>query len=295
MIPFSSERKAMGVVVVKLGGGWWRLYLKGASERWQRNALNMLLLARTLMHIAVTMRKSRPLRLTTWRVTIFHGPSSSMRNRLFEQLLYAIGISTLGLHTGWIHQPMTRFVFHSNLSCIANIVIFQVSYSSLAFDLKLIGTTGIKDPRHDGQQLSIWQEAEYVRKPQARLVIHYYDTHWYVACTASLAIWFSFTIRQKSLCKLWSFSSMVLPSKLHALAAVNGAYHLPLVSYPLECSSMIHVIRCPPMAACIASQSKVRVLRNLRALTIGDRDCSSEMVSELRQISIEFTDHNGST
>ena len=31
MIPFSSERKAMGVVV-KLGGGRWRLYLKGASE-----------------------------------------------------------------------------------------------------------------------------------------------------------------------------------------------------------------------------------------------------------------------
>ena len=31
MVPFSSERKAMGVVV-KLGGGRWRLYLKGASE-----------------------------------------------------------------------------------------------------------------------------------------------------------------------------------------------------------------------------------------------------------------------
>ena len=31
MIPFSSERKAMGVVV-KLRGGKWRLYLKGASE-----------------------------------------------------------------------------------------------------------------------------------------------------------------------------------------------------------------------------------------------------------------------
>lgn len=31
MIPFSSERKAMGVVV-KLGEGRWRLYIKGASE-----------------------------------------------------------------------------------------------------------------------------------------------------------------------------------------------------------------------------------------------------------------------
>ena len=212
-----------------------------------------------------------------------------MWNRLFEQLLYAIGISTLGLHTGWIHQPMMRFVFHSNLSCITYIVIFQVSYSSLAFDLTLIGTTGIKDPHRDGQLPSIGQEAEYVWKPQPRLVIHHYNAHWYVACTASRAIWFLFTIRQKSLCKLWSFSSVVLPSKLHALAAMNGAYHLPLVSSPLECSSMIHGIRC------IASQSKVRVLRNLRVLTIGDRDCSSEMVSELGQISIEFTDHNGST
>ena len=49
---------------------------------------------------------------------------------------------------------------------------------------------------------SIGQEAEYVRKPQPRLVIHHYDAHWYVACTASLAIWFLFTIQQKSLCKL---------------------------------------------------------------------------------------------
>ena len=97
---------------------------------------------------------------------------------------------------------MTRFVFHSNLSCITYIVIFQVSYSSLAFDLTLIGTTGIKDPHRDGQLPSIGQEAEYVRKPQPRLVIHHYNAHWYVACTASCAIWFLFTIRQKSLCKL---------------------------------------------------------------------------------------------
>ena len=37
-------------------------------------------------------------------------------NQTLQTLLFAIGISTLGLPMGQIHQLMTRFVFHSGLS-----------------------------------------------------------------------------------------------------------------------------------------------------------------------------------
>jgi Ca2+-transporting ATPase len=45
MIPFSSERKAMGVVV-KLPNGKWRLYLKGASENLTEKCVRHVVISR---------------------------------------------------------------------------------------------------------------------------------------------------------------------------------------------------------------------------------------------------------
>ena len=59
-------------------------------------------------------------------------------------------ILILGLHMGRNCRLTMRFVAHYNLLYNANIVIFQVLYENLAFDLMLIGITGIKDSLCDG-------------------------------------------------------------------------------------------------------------------------------------------------
>lgn len=53
-----------------------------------------------------------------------------------------------------------RFVAHYNLLYNANIVIFQVLYENLAFDLTLIGITGIKDSLRDG----VWEAVAKCQK-----------------------------------------------------------------------------------------------------------------------------------
>ena len=100
---------------------------------------------------------------------------------------------------------MMRFVFHSNLSCIANIIIFQVLYNSLAFSLMLISITGIEDPLHDGvcKAVTKCQKAGVTVK----------------MCTGDNVL-------------TTHFSSVALPSKSHAVVVMSGPYHSPLVSSP---------------------------------------------------------------
>lgn len=77
-----------------------------------------------------------------------HGLSST-QIRPLELLHSAIRILILGLCMGWTLQVMMRLVAHSNLFDIVDIIMFQVLYDNLAFDLTLIGITGVEDPLHD--------------------------------------------------------------------------------------------------------------------------------------------------
>ena len=105
---------------------------------WWRNALDMSLLARTLVHIMLTMRKSGLPKSMTWRVTISHGPSSSIWTRLFEHCSLRLGFQHLASlwdrFISWWRGLCFTLVY-CILSCITNIVIFQVLYDNLAFDV----------------------------------------------------------------------------------------------------------------------------------------------------------------
>ncbi|KDQ57233.1 hypothetical protein JAAARDRAFT_35849 [Jaapia argillacea MUCL 33604] len=130
MIPFSSERKAMGVVV-KLPKGGWRLYLKGASE---------ILTGMCQRHVVVYKeggeKKEGP--VETLEIDDLARDNIS-RTIIFyaNQTLRTIALCYRDFDT-W--PP--RNAEHSADD--------DVEYDFLARDLTLIGIVGIEDPLRDG-------------------------------------------------------------------------------------------------------------------------------------------------
>ncbi|THH15336.1 hypothetical protein EW146_g5119 [Bondarzewia mesenterica] len=130
MIPFSSERKAMGVVV-KLGDSRWRLHIKGASEIVTANCTSHVVVHENTSEYAgkaIETDRIGPLEQDNMSRTITFYASQSLRTigicyRDFEQ---------------W-PPAGARFTAED-----------EVEYEDLAQDLVLIGIVGIEDPLREG-------------------------------------------------------------------------------------------------------------------------------------------------
>ncbi|KAJ8521107.1 hypothetical protein ONZ45_g2153 [Pleurotus djamor] len=129
MIPFSSERKAMGVVV-QLDRHSWRLYLKGASE---------ILTKRCTRHVVVNQQRTQGSNgIETKEISPAEEENIS-RTIIFyaNQTLRTIALCYRDF-TAW---PPPGMQFENQ---------DEVAYEDLANELTLIGITGIEDPLRDG-------------------------------------------------------------------------------------------------------------------------------------------------
>ncbi|KAH9902643.1 calcium-translocating P-type ATPase [Cubamyces lactineus] len=127
MIPFSSERKAMGVVV-RLPGGSYRVYLKGASEILTKNCSRHVVVERGSADKDVETRELDELSRDNISRTIIFYANQTLRTialcyRDFESW------PPPGVHAESIDE---------------------VPYADLARDLTLIAITGIEDPLRPG-------------------------------------------------------------------------------------------------------------------------------------------------
>ncbi|KAH9481469.1 Calcium-transporting ATPase 2 [Psilocybe cubensis] len=130
MIPFSSERKAMGVVV-KLPNGGYRAYFKGASE---------ILAKKSTRHVVVNKDGKHSEDVETEAIDELAQDNIS-RTIIFyaNQSLRTIAICYRDF-TCW---PPTGLSYDDSN---------EVPFEDLARDLTLIGITGIEDPLRDGVQ-----------------------------------------------------------------------------------------------------------------------------------------------
>lgn len=144
MIPFSSERKAMGVVV-RISQDQYRVYLKGASE---------ILTKKCTTHIVVE-RGSHEADFVETRPIDELGRDNIQRTIIFyaNQTLRTIAICYRDFES-WppkgVHAPSEDEVscFSGHAKDDSNTI--QVPYEELARDLTLIGITGIEDPLRPG-------------------------------------------------------------------------------------------------------------------------------------------------
>ncbi|KAJ7650379.1 Ca-transporting ATPase [Roridomyces roridus] len=132
MIPFSSDRKAMGVVVKK-SNGQFRLYLKGASEILSKKCVSHVVVHRDVSQIQSpsevieTAELDELARDNITRTTIFYA----------NQMLRTIALCYRDFES-W--PP--RGVSHDEQN--------EVAYDDLSHDLTLIGIVGIEDPLRPG-------------------------------------------------------------------------------------------------------------------------------------------------
>ncbi|KAF7327877.1 Calcium-transporting ATPase [Mycena kentingensis (nom. inval.)] len=132
MIPFSSERKAMGVVV-KTPQGKFRLYLKGASE-----ILSKKCVSHVVVHKPGTQSQHEGNDIETAPIDELANDNIT-RTTIFyaNQMLRTIALCYRDLES-W--PPRNASVNGDN----------EVAYEDLAHDLTLIGIVGIEDPLRPG-------------------------------------------------------------------------------------------------------------------------------------------------
>ena len=144
MIPFSSERKAMGVVV-RISKSHYRLYLKGASE---------ILTKMCTKHVVVE-RGSQETEDVETRAIDEHARDNIQRTIIFyaNQTLRTIAVCYRDFDT-WppkgTHPEAEDEVSASVALSKDDSNTPQVPYEELARDLTLIAITGIEDPLRPG-------------------------------------------------------------------------------------------------------------------------------------------------
>jgi len=130
MIPFSSERKAMGVVV-KISDRKWRIYLKGASE---------ILSKKCTQYVVVHRDGGGP---AEGDVETFAIDELAQDNISRTIIFYANQtLRTIALCYRDFDVWPPRDIEHGDQN--------EVAYDDLARDLTLIGITGIEDPLREG-------------------------------------------------------------------------------------------------------------------------------------------------
>ena len=132
MIPFSSERKAMGVVI-RLQSGRYRLFLKGASEILMKKCSTHVIVSKNPNHTqhADSDIETRTIdeitRDNISRTIIFYA----------NQMLRTIALCYRDFES-W---PPAGTHFQS---------VDEVSYEDLSYDMTLVAITGIEDPLRPG-------------------------------------------------------------------------------------------------------------------------------------------------
>ncbi|KAN0060767.1 plasma membrane calcium [Thecaphora frezii] len=132
MIPFSSERKAMGVVVKKPEGGF-RIYLKGASEVLSRLCSHHIDVSRPKETINAS---EQPIKVVAFTDETRQKVADSITG-FANQTLRTLALTYRDLD----HYPPKDAEFDES---------GEVEYASLAKDLTLIAVTGIEDPLRAG-------------------------------------------------------------------------------------------------------------------------------------------------
>ena len=140
MIPFSSERKAMGVVV-KIGPDHWRLYIKGASEILTKLCERYIVVGRESTRDS--MDKYGHNKIETAAITELE-EKNIQRTIIFyaNQMLRTIALCYRDF-TQWPPADVDS--------------VEEIPYSYLAQDLTLIGITGIEDPLRPGVRDAVAQ------------------------------------------------------------------------------------------------------------------------------------------
>lgn len=143
VIPFSSERKAMGVVV-KLGPNLWRLYIKGASEILTKACTKHMVVGRETARTSTDKYDSLGYEVETAPIGEIERTNIS-RTIIFyaNQMLRTIALCYRDFDS-W--PPVEN-------STAAD----EVPYSYLAQELTLIGVTGIEDPLRPGVREAVAQ------------------------------------------------------------------------------------------------------------------------------------------
>ncbi|CAL1717041.1 unnamed protein product [Somion occarium] len=151
MIPFSSERKAMGVVIRR--GRGYRLYLKGASE---------ILTKKCTKHIVVYPSvKEYPSEDEIETKEIDELASDNMSRTIIfyaNQSLRTIGVCYRDFDS-W-PPPGTHFESEDEVGLFTqgssdHSDFWQVSYDDLAQDMTLIAITGIEDPLRESVRQAV--------------------------------------------------------------------------------------------------------------------------------------------
>ena len=145
MIPFSSERKAMGVVV-RINKNHYRVYLKGASEILTRRCTHHVVLERGSKeeHRVDTVEIDDIARDNIQRTIIFYA----------NQTLRTIAICYRDFESwppqGVQYDSADEVPLDTFDSARHPLTFVQVPYEDLASSLTLIGITGIEDPLRPG-------------------------------------------------------------------------------------------------------------------------------------------------
>ena len=113
MIPFSSGWKTMGVVI-KLGGGRWRLYLKGTSEILTKKCTWHVIVGKNIGAHNAYNEEVRTAEIDDMVSDNISQTIIFYANQTLRTLLFAIGILTLGL-------PMGRIPLNSVIICGRNV------------------------------------------------------------------------------------------------------------------------------------------------------------------------------
>lgn len=133
MIPFSSDRKAMGVVV-KIRSNKFRLYLKGASE----------ILSKMCTRHVVVVKRPPGVTIESGTEVETKAIDENGRDNLSRTIIFYANqtLRTIAIcYRDFDSWPPVGTRFES---------VDEVSYEDLAKDLTLVGITGIEDPLRPG-------------------------------------------------------------------------------------------------------------------------------------------------
>jgi Ca2+-transporting ATPase len=145
MFPFSSERKAMGVVVKRPGG--YRAYFKGASEILAKKSTHHIVLEKEQSGDDIKTEIINELNRENISRTIIFYANQTLRT---IALCYRDFESWPPRDMVTDEQDEVRSLFAFVRGCFSNISHFQVPFDLLCQQLVLIGITGIEDPLRDG-------------------------------------------------------------------------------------------------------------------------------------------------
>jgi Ca2+-transporting ATPase len=169
MLPFSSERKAMGVVVRKENGKRYRAYFKGASEILSKKCTRHVVTTRPPQGEKFVDEEKRVIRDDDNDAIETQQIDSLAEDNITRTIIFYANqtLRTIALcYRDFDSWPPRHFeatdedsgevcIIFDLLTLCFLICNYQVPFDFLARDLTLIGITGIEDPLRDGVRQAV--------------------------------------------------------------------------------------------------------------------------------------------